>query len=271
MRSHLLTLLAAALISIGVAAEDQYNAHRGPYDQAIAGVAHLKVADGYLTLDPADTQRLMEKMQNPGFTNSWYFSPQGSNKWFAIFDYDDTGHVKDDEKVDADAVLESLKQGAEETNKERAQRGWAPLRLVGWRVPPHYESDTKRLSWATLAESEGHQVINYTTKILGRTGVMTVTLATDPDQLDSAVADLKSQLADFSFDSGNDYTSFRNGDKVAEYGLAGLIVGGAAAVAAKSGLFKWIGSALIAGWKLVVAAVVGIGAAIKNLFTRKKN
>jgi len=54
------------------------------------------------------------------------------------------------------------------------------------------------------------------------------------------------------------------GDKVAEYGLTGLIVGGAAAVAAKAGVFKWL-------WKVILAGIVGIGAFFKKLFGKKDN
>ena len=60
------------------------------------------------------------------------------------------------------------------------------------------------------------------------------------------------------------------GDKVAEYGLTALVVGGAAAVATKVGLFKYLWKLLLVGWKLVVAALAGLGAALKRLFTRGK-
>jgi uncharacterized membrane-anchored protein len=50
---------------------------------------------------------------------------------------------------------------------------------------------------------------------------------------------------------------------MAAYGLTGLIAGGGVAVAAKSGLFKWL-------WKIIVAAVVGVGALAKKIFGRKQ-
>lgn len=249
--------------------EQKYNAHHGPYSQAIDGVAHLKLKEGYLSLDQEDTHRYMEEMQNPGVTNSWYFSPEKDGKWFAIIDYDETGHVSDDEKIDADAVLDSIRKGTEQSNKARAERGWAPLTIVGWRVAPHYETDTKRLSWATLAKSNGEEVINYTTKVLGRTGVATITLVSSPQDLDASVAELKDQLSGFQFDSGQGYSEFKDGDKLAEYGLTGLIVGGAAAVAAKSGFFKWIGAALLASWKFIAIAAVALIAGLKSMFGRK--
>lgn len=264
--------MAVALAVLGVfamAEDSKYHPHRGPYAQDIAHVAHLQFNDSYVTLDPAETTRYMEEMQNPGISNAWFFSPAGDRKWFAILDYEETGHVKDNEKIDSAAVLQGIREGTAESNKARAAKGWPQLNIVGWRVEPHYESDTQRLSWATLAESQGQQVINYSTKILGRTGVVTVTLVTAPEELDASIKDLKRQLAGLTFDAGKGYAEFKDGDKIAEYGLTGLIVGGAAAVAAKTGFFKWIGAALAAGWKFIIIGLAACGAWIKSLFSRK--
>ena len=55
--------------------------------------------------------------------------------------------------------------------------------------------------------------------------------------------------------AGERYAEFRAGDRVAEYGLAALVLGGAAAVATKSGFLKAFG-------KLIVVGVMGVGAAV---------
>lgn len=243
--------------------------HHGPYSQQIASVGTWKVKQGYLSLDPADTTRLMEKMQNPGVENTWMYAPEGLNRWFAVIHYEDTGHVKDNEKIDSEAILERLKKANELSNEERRQRGWPELHLIGWQVEPHYEADTKRLSWATLMESNGQKVVNYTTKVLSRTGVATVILVTDASRLDQSVAELKTQLDGFAFNPDQTYAEFRNGDKIAEYGLTGLIVGGAAAAAVKMGAWKWVVGILAASWKLVAAAFVALLAGVKSLFKRR--
>ena len=69
----------------------------------------------------------------------------------------------------------------------------------------------------------------------------------------------KKLLTGFEYISGERYSEWRTGDKIAEYGLAGLVAGGAAAVLIKSGLlakflkpiilgiavvFSWIGKVL---------------------------
>lgn len=270
-RSGLL-MLATSLLFVSAAKADDIvqNPHFGPYSEQIAAIGTWKVNPGYVALDPADTSRIMEKMQNPGVTNTWMYAPQRLERWFSVIRYEQTGHVKDGEKIDPEAILEQLKSGTEASNEERRKRGWPELHIIGWQVEPHYEADTKRLSWATLNESEGGKTVNYTTKVLSRTGVATVVLVTDPDKLDASVAELKTQLDGFSFNPDQTYGEFRDGDKVAEYGLTGLIVGGAAAAAVKTGAWKWLVGLLAAGWKFVAAAVVALLASMKSIFTRRK-
>jgi uncharacterized membrane-anchored protein len=59
------------------------------------------------------------------------------------------------------------------------------------------------------------------------------------------------------------------GDKVAEYGLAALVLGGAAAIATKKGLWAVIVGFLVKGWKLVAIAVAAVGASLRKLFGKK--
>ncbi|TDN63024.1 putative membrane-anchored protein [Paraburkholderia sp. BL10I2N1] len=269
-------LLVAAVVALLVTTAQAADAvgkdpHYGPYSQEIASIGTWKVNQGYLSLDPADTTRLMEEMQNPNVQNSWLYAPEGLKRWFAVIRYVDTGHVNDDEKIDPVAILEQLKKGTELSNEERRKRGWPEMHLIGWQVEPHYESDTQRLSWATLSESDGQKIVNYTTKVLSRTGVATVILVTDPASLDQSVAELKTQLDGFAFNPDQTYAEFRGGDKIAEYGLTGLIVGGAAAAAVKTGAWKWVVGILAAGWKFVAAAVVALLAGVKSLVKRRRS
>ena len=74
----------------------------------------------------------------------------------------------------------------------------------------------------------------------------------------------------FSFTPENKYSAFVKGDKVAEYGLSALILGGAAAVAVKTGLFKYLLKLLVVGWKLVVVGFGAFVAFLKRIFTGRK-
>ena len=242
---------------------------RGPRDITVSGNATLSLPEGYVYLDAANTKKFLELNENLGSGKEVMIAPK-SLGWAAYLQFDDAGYVKDDEKIDADAILKTLKQNNEAGNQERKRRGWTELHLVGWSTPPAYNNTTKRLEWATLLRSPDGDSTNFFTKVLGRRGFTSVIMVSSPDNAAGATADLNTVLTGYRFNGGDTYADWRPGDKVAEYGLTGLIVGGAVAAAAKTGLLKSLFVALAAAWKLVVAAVVALLAALKNLFKRKQ-
>ncbi len=79
-------------------------------------------------------------------------------------------------------------------------------------------------------------------------------------------------LAGFNYNSGHKYGEWQSGDKVAAYGLTGLITGGAAVAAAKSGLLAKIGIAIAKMGKAIAIGVLAIGAGIwKMIFGNKSS
>lgn len=238
---------------------------KGPSLGELGTTAQVQVPAGYLFAGADDTRTIMVANQNPTTGRELGFVAPAGENWFAVFEFDPVGYVKDEDKdsLDADALLESIKAGTEAGNKERAKRGWPSMTIIGWETPPRYDEITHNLEWAVRAESEGLPVVNYNTRLLGRGGVMEVTLVTDPALLAETLPKFKTMLSGFDFAKGQKYAEFRPGDKMAAYGLTGLIVGGGTAALVKSGAFKWI-------WKALVAAAVGIGALVKKIFSREK-
>lgn len=238
---------------------------KGPTVGQLGVNGEVKVPEGYVFAGARDTRTIMEANKNPITNRELGFVAPAGESWFAVFEFDDVGYVKDDEKssLDANAIFESIKKGTEEGNKERVRRGWPTMTVIGWETPPRYDEATHNLEWAFRAESEGSPVINHNTRLLGRGGVMEVTLVTDPETLAETLPKFKTMLQGFEFKQGHRYAEFRSGDKTAAYGLTGLIVAGGAAAAVKTGAFKWL-------WKVLVAAVVGVGALVKKLFSRNK-
>lgn len=233
---------------------------RGPADGSLGGIATLKIAEGQAFLDGPNTKRFLELTRNPPRDNRYALV---ADEWFAIFFFEDSGYVRDDETLDADGLLASLKESDARGNRERKRLGMPALHTDGWAVPPHYDPATKRLEWGVrLRSEEGHPLVNYTIRLLGRRGVMHAILVSSPDRLEQDVAAFRTTLAGYTFVSGERYAEFRVGDRVAEYGLAALVLGGAAAVATKSGFFKAFG-------KLIVFGVAGLGAAVAALFRKR--
>ncbi len=239
---------------------------KGPSVGQLGVNAQVKVPDGYLFAGALDTRTIMEANRNPITNRELGFIAPAGEDWFAVFEFDDVGYVNDEEKasLDANAILDSIKQGTEEGNKERVRRGWPTMTIIGWETTPRYNETTHNLEWAFRAESEGSPVINHNTRLLGRGGVMEVTLVTNPETLAETLPKFKTMLAGFEFKEGHRYAQFTAGDKTAAYGLTGLIVGGTTAALVKTGAFKWL-------WKVLVAAAVGLAGLVKKIFSRNKS
>ena len=241
----------------------------GPSEARISDKATLKVPAGFVFLDEKNTRRFLELVGNPPRDGFYLFAPKTLN-WFAVFNFDASGYVKDDEKIDPDALLKSLKESDESSNEERQRLGLSKIYTDGWEVPPHYDSQTKRLEWGTrLRNDQGRTNVNYTSRLLGRTGVMSATLVTGKSTLAADTAAFNIALQQYSFVSGEQYSEFKQGDKLAAYGLGALVLGGAAAVAAKKGLFTIIGGFLVAFWKVIAGLLVAGAAGFKSLFKKK--
>ena len=193
------------------------------------------------------------------------------DQWWAVLNFNGMGYVKDDEKIDADALLKSIQESDEAENAERRQRGLNEIHTEGWYVPPHYDSETKHLEWGLKLSSSGSSgtIVNYSVRLLGRTGVESVVLVSSPETLDANVRELKAILKGFEFNSGEKYSEWKPGDHVAEIGLGALVVGATAAVAAKTGLWKALLATLAAFWKVIAVGAAAVLAAFTKFFKRK--
>jgi uncharacterized membrane-anchored protein len=274
-------LMSAALPSV---AEDQPPAEqnsvrkqiselkwiRGPQQVPLFGNSTFDLPAGYVFLNPAETAKLETITHNLGGGTEYFLAPEDLH-WGAHFSFKDDGYVKDDEKIDAASLLQSIKDGTAAGNKIRRERGWDEMEVVGWQTSPHYETRTNRLEWAVTGKDlkSNVEVVNFNTRILGRGGVMSVVLISDPQELSAATDEFKSTLAGFSYSAGQRYSEYRPGDRVAKYGLAALITGGAAAIAVKTGLWKVIVGAAVAGWKFIAAAFVALFGGLARRFKNK--
>jgi uncharacterized membrane-anchored protein len=243
---------------------------RGPKQVQLFGNSTLEVPAGYVFLNPADTAKLETITHNIGGGTEYFLAPEDLH-WGAHFSFKDDGYVKDDEKIDAAALLQNIKDNTAAGNKIRRERGWDEMEVIGWQAPPHYDTQTNRLEWAVSGRDlkSSTEVVNFNTRILGRGGVMSAVLIADPQNLTAATDDFKTTLSGFTYSAGQRYAEYRPGDKVAKYGLAALVTGGAAAIAVKTGLWKVIVGGLVAGWKFVAAAVVALFGGIARRFKRK--
>ena len=192
--------------------------------------------------------------------------------WGAIITYEESGHVSDaDAKAqDYGTVLKDMQQSQQSANPERVKAGYPEMRLVGWAQPPSYDAASHSLVWARELSVGGDpdHGLNYDVRLLGRTGVLSLNMLASMASLD----DVKGAAASFgkavTFEPGAGYDDFdASTDKAAEYGLAGLVAGGAAvAVASKLGFL----AVILKFAKLIILGVVALGAgawaAVKRFF-----
>jgi len=242
----------------------------GPLDAPIGDdLAQIALPEGYVFLGQQDTAKLLQLMQNPvsGDELATVAPASEQEHWLLFFEWDPVGWVDDSEKdeLDADALLASIQEGTRAANEERKSRGWPTIEIVGWHERPHYDEHTKNLTWAIEGNSEGHRLLNRMVKLLGRHGVMTVTIVSSPEEIAAASAATDQLLAGYQFRPGSTYAEYVPGkDKLASYGLTALVAGGLGAAALKSGLLGKF-------WKALVVVALGAVAGIKRLFTGRKH
>lgn len=126
----------------------------------------------------------------------------------------------------------------------------------------------QQLEWATKIRTIGAPPdaynINFNTRLLGRRGVMEVTLVCDPEELSDMIAEQAKILTGYSYIQGERYAEYQSGDKIAEYGLTALVAGGGAYALAKSGLLGKLSLMFAKLGKAAILLVVGVFVAIKN-------
>lgn len=244
----------------------------GPATVPIGNEATVRIPQGVRYLDPAGTSKFLQLNGNPATDNDYTIARDGST-WFAILDFDAAGYVSDKEKIDPDALFKQLKAGEADANKQRTSSGQPGLFLDRWMVPPHYDAVSHNLEWGTVMHTDsGEQVVNYTSRILGRDGVTEAILVSDPADLSSDLQQYRAAMAGFAYQPAKRYEDHKSGDKLAAYGLGALVAGGAAAAVVKTGLFAGIFAAIVkfgvAFYKLIAVGVAAGYAALRKQIAR---
>ncbi|WP_205517021.1 DUF2167 domain-containing protein [Paenibacillus sp. SYP-B3998] len=271
-----LSLVLCLLGGSTVSAEQNYNWIEGGTKVSLKQVATVDLDPSLVFLDAENTMKMSrDNNQKPrGNELGSIFSADEKEQWSVIFRYEDTGYIKDadKEKIDPKAILKSYKEGTEEANKERTEG--TRIHVTGWDVEPFYDKATHNLTWSMLAEyDDKEQLVNYNVRMLTREGYISAILISDPKNRETDKKQLIEKiLPKLTVNAGEKYEEFNaSTDKVSQYGLTGLILGGAGLVIAKKvGL---IATLLLVGKKFGLVILVALGALgtfIKKLFSRKK-
>jgi len=243
-------------------------------------LATVDVPAGCLFLETTEARVLLEdifgNMPNPGCLGVLLSDTPNiftGCTWLVDYNYNNDGHVDDDDAKDInyDDLLKQLKEETDEANPERVKLGYESVKMIGWAKKPFYDAINKKLHWAkelSFGGSEFH-TLNYNIRVLGREGFLEMNIISGMTELTAVEKDINNILKSTNFISGSSYADYDSKtDKLAEYGIGGLIVGG---ILAKTGFFAKIGIFLLKFIKPLIIGVVALFGFIgKKLFGKKE-
>ncbi len=241
----------------------------------IGTMAEAKLPEGWLFLAGEDGRRFLRELGNrPGPATLGVAIPPdfADSDVFAVYSYSDEGNVDDSETPDYAQLLVDMKEAAKEQSEERKKAGLGTVELLGWAEPPHYDKAEHKLFWAEklkFSDGEGDGLtLNYNVRVLGRAGHLVVQGVGGMEQIAEVAARNQELLRVTEFVQGQRYTDFNaDYDKVATYGIGGLIAGG---VAAKAGLFAKLAVLLKVALKPILIGLGVIGVGIAKVFSGRK-
>jgi uncharacterized membrane-anchored protein len=254
----------------------------GPRDIPLGTQGVLKLPAGHVFIPQPQATGMLRAMGNPGRDTRLLglVFPQSQDKadtdsWFMTVRFEDAGYVKDDDarEWNADDLLKSFREGTEASNEERLKMGTSAIEILGWAEKPAYDAKSHRLAWAMSSREKGApadepQGVNYNTYVLGREGYFSMNLVTGLAQLQAHKPAAQTMLAALNLNEGKRYADFNSStDKVAEYGLAALVVGVAAK---KLGFIAMAGLFLAKFAKVILLGLAVFGAGAVKLFKRRK-
>lgn len=250
----------------------------GPASVTLSDQAKLTLTQDQIFVPQPQAGKVLNAMGNPGQDTrlQGLVFPKDDAPWFMTIRFESSGYVKDDDAKDwnADDLLKSYREGTAASNEERKKMGVAGLEILGWAQKPTYDSATHRLAWAMSSREIGApesepQGVNYNTYALGREGYFSMNLVTDLSALPTYKPNAHGLLDALQFNDGKRYADFNaSTDRVAEYGLAALVVG---AAAKKMGFFAVAAVFLAKFAKIIAIAALAFGGAIIGLFKKKSS
>ncbi len=251
---------------------------KGPAQIKLIDQAALDVPAEYFFVPKTEGMRVMRALGNTIYEPSFQGIVIGlrpSDQWIVVVRHIKEGYIKDDDAKNwnADELLQNLKDGTAEANKDRAARGFPELEVLGWVEKPAYESATHRLVWSLMNKHKGESDgavhgINYNTYALGRDGYFSLNLLTNSNRIVADKAAAHTLLAALTYNAGKRYEDFNaSTDHIAEYGIAAL-VGGVAAK--KLGLFALIGVFVVKFGKVLALAGAAMLAGLWKFFGRNR-
>jgi uncharacterized membrane-anchored protein len=203
----------------------------------------VALPSGYAAVVGPEAQRLSFLMDALSDDHVEAIVVNASNSDEVVFNYFNDGFVNADDwgKVDAEAMLNSIKESTDQANLGRQKQKLDSIITDGWLQAPKFNPASNTAFWALSAHINSTRLVNAIALRLGRYGYEKLNWITNSERYKPAGGDLEAILGAHSFAPGASYTDHLEGDKLAGYGIASLV-------------------AVVAGAK--IAKVIGAGALI---------
>lgn len=234
----------------------------GPQKVTLGDFADVNIPQGYRLTDVHGAKMVLESFNDPIPDDLVGILVPVSGKWMAMLQYSPKGYVKNPDvtKINTTAVL---KQVLEQIN---GKQGKSSIASLSWQSQPAYDANSHLLEWSLqVVTPSSAKVLNQTAVLLGRHGVLQVTIAQPLPATESP--SLKQLVSNITFKDGERYADYQAGDKVAEIGLAELISGEKHAQAA--GFFSG-GFGAVAAWIYGGLAVCLVAGGVVIILRRNK-
>jgi uncharacterized membrane-anchored protein len=233
--------------------------------------AEIDLPAGMILLERVEAQKFIAQSGDSGENILAVIVKLGSSWWISV-DYEDAGYVDDSDadKLDANEMLESYREGVKEQNVRRREMGKPDMFLDGWTEMPKYTKGTHQLVWGLKGHSTKGTSINFFTRNLGRVGYLSIDLIDSPENIEKSKVEATPVLAALRFKPGAKYEEHKSGDKSSGIGLRALVLGGAGIAVlkgVKAGVFVKLLLVFKKVFILIFAAIAGF---FKWLFGKKK-
>ncbi|MEH6357745.1 MAG: DUF2167 domain-containing protein [Pseudomonadales bacterium] len=229
----------------------------GPSSVDLEGVAIFEIEYGQAFLNRehiTEIYRIIGK-QSIGDMAGWIVPGTPGNSfdaggsWTAIrVEILGGGHMSGEEDWDYDLLIKSIA----ESEKQKGNQ------LLGWIERPNYDQLKHHLSWSfELKKAQGEEIDVYQNMVLGRSGIIGISLITGSIDRSDMLAMTRRLLDSAKYTPGNRYEDYQPGiDKESALGLAALV--GGAAVANKFGLFALVIAFFVKSGKFIALGVGGV-------------
>ncbi len=234
----------------------------GPANVQLGAIADLKVPEGYKFTDgqgamdeltqlkvvvPKGLLGILEPASRVGWCITVQFSPVGF-----------VGGIDNKASLNEASMLKNATESLKQQAADRASLGMVPLSNIAWETRPLLDPAQHSLEWALKADAGSEHLVLHTVRLFTRYGVLD--LAAIRPAKSAQAAQLKEIAQGIVLRTGQAYTEFEGGDKIASINLTDLVLSPASAKTATA--VNWLNenqkSLWLAGAGLFVLATGGV-------------